>query len=269
MVEVIAEAGISYIGKLDAALRMADEAKWAGADAFKIQTFIPHKLFKTPPAGMDSLILSQPDTLRLVRHCEDIKIEFMSTPGELDSLKFLVEECNVKRIKIGSDDLTYRPLVEAAYKTGKPILLSTGMATLKEIEASLPHDGSFNSITLLHCMSMYPTPVEHANLNFIKQLKFLGYPVGYSDHTNVAVACYMAMAMGISIIEKHICPNGYAGVDAAVSMIPIEFRIFMANVHEYEKMLGPSLWENWGHPERPDRKNTKIFRKNEDGLRCP
>lgn len=264
MVEVIAEAGITHQGNLDTARKLADDAKWAGADVFKIQTFIPHKLFKKPPKGMDDLVLSPKDTLTLVKHCEDIKIEFMSTPGELDSLKFLVEECGVKRIKIGSDDLTYRPLIEAAYQTGKQVILSTGMADEGEVLETLSvlRPSQVRSTTLMHCVSLYPTPVKHAHLNCIRTLQRLtACRVGYSDHTNVPAICFMAVAMGAMVIEKHICPSGYKGPDDNVSMIPIEFRIFMASLRDYEQALGGNL------NNRPDRVNIKAFRKGPDGLR--
>src|SRR5271156_3501824 len=109
--EVIAEAGITHGGRLSTAFKLADSALLAGSGCVKFQTFIPSKLFRKPEPLLEKLALSFSDFVKLAKHCDDIGIEFMSTPGDLDSLKFLIEECGVKRIKIGSDDLTYRPLV--------------------------------------------------------------------------------------------------------------------------------------------------------------
>src|SRR6266853_1151908 len=159
---IIAECGISHNGSVDEALRMCDAAKEAGADIIKSQTYLPEIAIDKNSKDYDllsSLALSFDDFLKISKHCEDIGIEFCSTPDDLHSLKFLVDECGVKRIKIGSGSLTYEPLLEAIGKTGKatlPIILSTGMATEAEIKKAIGDivwGGSYSpwNITLLHC----------------------------------------------------------------------------------------------------------------------
>lgn len=266
MVEVIAEAGITHGGVLKTAMEMADSALWAGATAVKYQTYDPGKLLrKNAPDRplLEKLALSYKDFVELAKHCDDIGIEFMSTPGELDSLKFLAEECGVRRIKIGSDDLTYRPLIEAAYATGKPVILSTGMATWDEVEAVVAY-GASTRLTLMHCVSLYPCPAEKANLRAIGTLK-RAFPckVGYSDHTMYPPVIYSAIALGATIIEKHFCPNGYTGPDLEVSLIPMELKMLINAIKRHEQILGDGRKE----PCEEEKQNIKVFRKGKDGLR--
>lgn len=270
MVEIIAEAGVSPLGKLDAALRLADAARLAGADVVKYQTFNPDRLLrKTDPDRLkiEELALNYQGFVKLAKHCEDIGIEFMSTPGEVDSLKFLVEECGVKRIKIGSDDLTFKPLVTAAYKTKLPVILSTGMSTTKEIRTVVDwavHEGFPTAeITLLHCVSVYPCPLKKANLRAIETLKQFLYPVGYSDHTFSFTAPFLAVALGASVIEKHFAPYDYKGPDKEVSLSPSTLIDFVESMKRCEEILGSGIKE----PCDEELKNLKLFRKGKDGLR--
>lgn len=267
MIEVIAEAGITHCGSLKTACELADAAKESGVDVVKFQTFKAETTLRPNDPDfklIKSLELNYSDFKKLAKHCEGIKIEFMSTPDHLDDLKFLVDECNVKRIKIGSADLLNRPLVEAAYRTGKPVILSTGMATIEEINSILPHDGGFVSITLLHCISLYPTPYDQANLRAIARLRqFFSYPIGYSDHTVGAMAVYLAIALGATVIEKHFCPNGYNGTDKEVSMIPLELKMMIDGIKYHEKMLGSGLKK----PSDGEVPMINRLRKGSDGLR--
>src|SRR5258705_9337 len=140
-VTIIAECGINHNGSVDEALRMCDAAKESGATIVKFQTYLPEIAIDKNSKDYDllsSLALSFADFLKISKHCEDIGIEFCSTPDDLHSLKFLVDECGVKRIKIGSGSLTYEPLLEAAYASRLPVLISTGMATIQEIIYILP-----------------------------------------------------------------------------------------------------------------------------------
>jgi len=264
-VQLIAEAGVTHGNNLKTALELADEAKKAGADVIKYQNWVSDKYLRRSDPDyflLKKLELSFEDTKAIARHCEDIKIEFMSTPDELDSLKFLVEVAGVRRIKIGSANLTDKSLLDTAYQTGLPVILSTGMCTLQEIERALPHDSGFVSVTLMHCMSLYPCPPQMANLNYLNDLKKFGYPVGYSDHCPGFMASYLSLPFGVSIVEKHFCPGGYDGIDKDVSLHPPEMRLFIAGLHEYEKMLGSKLNET-----RADRGNISKYRKDKDGKR--
>lgn len=266
MVEIIAEIGISHEGKLPTALKLVDEAKRVGAGVCKFQTFTAETTLRSTDPDFKTikdLELSRSSFRLIAKHCEDVGIEFMSTPDHLDDLKFLVEEMGVKRIKIGSADLTNKPLVDAAYRTGKPVIMSTGMATLDEVYKALPHDGGFVPITLLHCVSLYPTQLEETNLLAIRQLIKLGYPVGFSDHTIGSIAAVMAVTLGATVIEKHMCPNGYGGIDANASMMPFEFGQFIRLLRDCETALGTGKKE----PTQGELKFISRLRKGTDGLR--
>lgn len=265
MVEILAEAGITHGGDLTTAIRLADHALEAGADACKFQTYRVGTLFKQGDIRapeLEKLALPFPDFVKLAKHCEEIGIEFMSTPGDVDSLRFLIEECGVKRIKIGSDDLTNKSLVGAAYDSGKPVIISTGMATMAEIEEAMPD--KIIDLTLLHCVSLYPCPVEKANIRAIEALKWFGYPVGYSDHTTENwVPAMLAVTLGAKIIEKHFCPTDYKGVDHEVSLSPFELRYFVKRMKTIEEILGSGIKA----PCAEELKVVNQWRKGPDGFR--
>jgi sialic acid synthase SpsE len=268
MVQIIAEAGISHLGSLTKARQLADWARQAGVQTVKFQTYLPAKLVRKThheARQLEKWALSFADTVKLAQHCEDIGIEFMSTPGDVDSLRFLIEECGVKRIKIGSDDLTYEPLVHAAYRSGKPVLLSTGMATMAEISHALPWKvGIPVDLTLMHCTSLYPCPNDKTNLRAITTLSKFGCPVGFSDHTFMFTAACLSLALGATVIEKHFCPgNGYSGPDLAVSLSPQELTQFVKVIKLHEIMLGSGIKE----PCPEEIENAKNWRKDSDGLR--
>src|SRR5258706_9346547 len=184
---IIAEMGLNHDGDLSKALRLCDASKSAGANIVKTQTFIPEKCIRK---GRDydllaSLALSLHDTYKMAMHCDDIGIEFASTPDDLESLSFLVGECDVKRIKLGSGSLLYEPLVDAAFDTGLPVLFSTGMATLDEVtqvverqyERREPASGEIRrefDLTRMHCVSLYPCPPHLANVGAITALQHIG-----------------------------------------------------------------------------------------------
>lgn len=266
MTEIIAEAGVSHGGSLDNARRLADAAIEAGARVVKYQTFDPDKLLrKNDPARAElaPLALGQKEFRKLSRHCEDLGIEFMSTPGDTDSLRFLVEECGVQRIKIGSDDLTYKPLVDAAYETGLPVILSTGMATLAEVRSALPTK-PVSGLTFLHCVSLYPCNPEDINLRAMDTLhKCFGWPVGYSDHTDHLAACFAAVARGAVIVEKHFCLDGYTGPDDCVSITPKELKELILGVLAIETMLGNGVKA----PTPAEMAVIPFLRKGADGRR--
>lgn len=264
MIEIIAEVGITHGGSVDMAMNMAELVKDAGGKTVKYQTFNPEKLiYKNDPSYVTlcELALSHTHFKALARFCEEIEIEFLSTPGDLDSLRFLVEECGVRRLKIGSDDLTYKPLMESAAKSGLPLIISTGMATLREVDLAIPP--VMNDITLLHCVSAYPCVDHNVNLRAMQELKTLGFRVGYSDHTPHYDACLMAAAMGASIIEKHVRPFGWQGPDACVSIECDDLHQLIQKVAKIEIMLGHGK----KIPCPAEVANIPIFRKDETGFR--
>lgn len=268
--EIIAEIGVTHGGRLDAALRLVDSAVAAEADVVKFQTFDPDKLFRNDDAEkalLQKLALDRYSFKVIAQHCKQVGIEFMSTPGDVDSLRFLVEELGMRRIKIGSDDLTYAPLVEAAYATGLPVILSTGMATLDEIGIARGHvmDERRLRTTILHCVSLYPCRPEEANLSAISTLiDVFGHSIiGYSDHCEGYDACIAAVALGADVIEKHFCPWGYGGIDAEVSLSPDAFISMVRSLRRVWQMRGTGEKV----PGEREAKMIPLLRKGADGKR--
>lgn len=252
--EVIAEAGINHMGSLTAAMSLAEEAKKAGADVVKFQTYQVGKLLHRSDPDWDKLAscqLPRESWVKLALHCANLGIEFMSTPGDVDSLKFLVEELGVRRIKIGSDDMTYWPLIDEARKTGLPLIISTGMADREEVRSLLDKLDwvSANNITLLHCTSLYPCPMEKVNLRAMEDLRQIwghGARVGYSDHTQGTTAVLAAVALGAQVVEKHIMLHkSYLPIDVDVSIFPHLFSLMVQNIREVEAALGSTVKAPW------------------------
>ena len=223
---------------------------------------------------------------RLVRHCADCGIEFLSTPFDEVSLKFLHEELDVQRIKLGSGELTNAPLLLAAGKTGKPIILSTGMGTMPEVEAALgplafgylgrdaePSEGAFmaaaadpvgrailqEKITLLHCTTAYPTPPGDANLSAMATMRDqFAIPVGYSDHTEGIAVTVAAVALGATVVEKHITlDRSLPGPDHKASIEPDELKAMVAAIRSVEIALG----DGTKAPQESEVPNIAIARK--------
>ncbi len=221
-------------------------------------------------------------------HCEDIGIEFCSTPDDLESLRFLVEECGVKRIKLGSGSLLYEPLVDAAFDTGLPILLSTGMATFGEVSGVVHRQterhfdiyGGYDQATwrkssrkhewqdhvLMHCVSLYPCPPHLANVSAIKTLRdstFKGLKVGYSDHTIGNYAILSAVALGAIVIEKHFTLDNEAdGPDHRMSATPEQFERMVMKIRMVETVLGHGRKE----PSEEELAMISRLRKDKDGF---
>lgn len=253
---IIAEVGVNHDGDLGKALRLCDAAKAAGADIVKFQTFIPALSIHPKSKDLATLLnlsLDFPSTLKIARHCEGTGIEFCSTPDDIVSLKFLVNDCGVKRIKLGSGSLLYEPLVDAAFDTGLPVLLSTGMATDKEIERALKRqrDKKTSDLTLMHCVSLYPCPPGLANVSAITQVWLVGsvawdsfgskckFSVGYSDHTIGNYAILSAVALGATVVEKHFTLDNEAeGPDHRMSATPEQFERMVMKIMMVETVIG-------------------------------
>jgi N-acetylneuraminate synthase len=276
---VIAEAGVNHGGRLDDALRLVDAAATAGADAVKFQTFRARSLVtcRAPRAAyqrrtgegddqhslLAALELSAGDHGVLVQRCRDRGIEFMSSPFCTQSLRLLVDACGVQRLKLGSGEITHGALLLAAARTRLPLLLSTGMSTLREIEealglvafgrreptatptreagqAALSDPDALRDVTLLHCNTAYPTPLRDANLGAITVLRdAFRLPVGYSDHTLGITAVVGAVALGARVIEKHFTLDPAAhGPDHAASLSPPMLHYMVRRVREIELALG-------------------------------
>lgn len=281
---LIAEVGVNHDGSIDKARALIDIAADAGADAVKFQTFQADKLVSrdAPQAEYQKRNLGEPEgsqwellkRLELndedheiaAAHCVARGIEFMSTPFDLDSARFLVDGLNVKRLKVSSGDLPNAPFLHALAKLGRPIILSSGMALLGDIELALsvvahaltagtpPSRDAFRTayasdegqaalkqhISLLHCTTEYPAPPDAINLRAMDTLAdAFGLTTGYSDHSLGISVSLAAAARGARIIEKHITLDSKAhGPDHAASLEPEAFRQLVAGVREIERALG-------------------------------
>jgi N,N'-diacetyllegionaminate synthase len=264
---IIAEAGVNHRGKLDLAFRLCDAAKEAGADIVKFQTYVPEKALAPGSRYKElaDLALSFDDTDAVACYCAKIGIEFCSTPDDLDSLKFLVDECGIKRVKIGSGSLLHRPLVEAAFATGLPVLLSTGMATNADIDDAFSGRGARDDMVLMHCVSLYPCPIEKANLSAMNEIRhWFNLPIGWSDHTvSVTTVPCAAVVLGATVIEKHLTlepPD--QGIDYACSLDPRQFATMVKAIRETELALGDGVKA----PSPEEARMMPLLRKNEYGL---
>lgn len=259
---VIAEAGVNHDGDLARALALCDAALAAGADAVKFQTFRAEDLVvpgaptaeyqKRQTGAQDQfamlrqLELSPQQHERIRDHCNAIGIEFFSTPFSVAAVDLLVA-LGVRRLKLPSGELTHRALVEHACATGLPVLLSTGMATLAEVQETLSWAravrGTLAGITVLHCTSAYPAPDTALNLRAIATMReALGLPVGYSDHSTGIEAALAAVSLGATVIEKHLTlDRTLPGPDHAASLEPAEFAAMVQGIRRITPMLGDGL----------------------------
>lgn len=270
---IIAEAGVSHGGSVDAALDLVEAAASTGADVVKFQTYQTKKLARPSDPDYDMLLTHELPLgafKDIARHAESCGIEFCSTPGDWDCLEYLVKECGVKRIKIGSDDFTNRQLCWAAIKTKLPVMFSTGMATQAEISQQMAHFladtavyGSYGQITLMHCVSLYPCPSWKANLHRIDTLRRFLVPVGYSDHVAGTTACMAAAALGATVIEKHIMLQGTRPVDWQVSIAPLTFKAMVDRIRAIDVLLGDGQVDQGADVIEL----TNRLRKGADGLR--
>lgn len=280
---VIAEAGVNHNGSIARAHQLVDAAADAGADAVKFQTFKADKLASAvaPKAAyqarqtgagqsqlemLRALELSADAHMELIRHCADRGIEFLSSPFDEESLALLVT-LGVKQLKLGSGELTNAPILIAAARSGLRLLISTGMATLAEVEEALgalsfghaepdgePSRAKFtaawasdrgrawvrSNVTVLHCTTEYPSPVDEANLlAMITMRDRFGVEVGYSDHTVGHSTCLAAVALGATVIEKHVTlDRNLPGPDHQASIEPGDLQQLVASIRAVEAALG-------------------------------
>ena len=257
-VKIIAEAGVNHNGDIIIAKKMIDFAKEAGADYIKFQTFIPENLVskyakkaeyqKITTASNESqlqmlrkLMLSENEFIEISDYCEATSIGFISTPFDLESVGFL-NSFNMDFWKVPSGEITNLPYLVEIAKTGKPIILSTGMSNLDEIDEAISvlKDNGAGKITLLHCNTQYPTPMEDVNLNAMLTLKDrYNCDVGYSDHTLGIEVSIAAVALGATVIEKHFTlDRNMEGPDHKASLELKEFKSMVSAIRNIEKALG-------------------------------
>ena len=250
---IIAEIGNNHNGSLELAKDMIDQAILAGANCVKFQMRTLDEVYRKQSSktsgedlGTEYVVdllkrfeLSKEEHKDLFNYCNQKKITYLCTPWDSVSLLFL-EELGVSAYKVASADLTNIPLIELLIETGKPLILSTGMSTTEEIKFTSSLLSKSNvEYTFLHCNSTYPAPVEDINLRWIKELKKIHPNVGYSGHERGISITLAAVAMGISIIERHFTlDRNMEGPDHAASLEFDEFSSLVRGVREVESALG-------------------------------
>ena len=255
---IIAEAGVNHNGSVELAEKLIYAAADAGVDAVKFQTFkaeqvttklSPTAAYQKKNVGEDNqwnllrpLELKEDAYPRLIAACKKANVMFMSTPhGHIDSAKFL--EPMVEIWKVGSGDLTNLPFLAYLGQTKKPIILSTGMATMAEIKAAvetIENTGNKN-LVILHCTTNYPCPDKEANILAMLDIgkNFPDYPVGFSDHTEGIVAPIIAAAYGATVIEKHFTlDRNLPGPDQKNSLEPKELKEMVTGIRRAQNLLG-------------------------------
>jgi len=259
---VIAEAGVNHNGDMSLAYRLVDAAVEAGADAIKFQAFITEDLITpaAPKAGyqvettgelgsqysmLKALELSGAQHRALKEYCDQKGISYLCTPYENASADML-DALGVAAYKIASTDTTNTPFLRHVAGKGRPVLLSTGMSTLAEVEqalAALRSGGLQHEIVLLHCTSEYPAPLEECNLRAMQTMtQAFGLPVGFSDHTAGIGASPWAVALGACLVEKHFTlDRGLPGPDHRASLEPGELAGLVKTIRNVEAALGDGL----------------------------
>lgn len=304
MTLIIAEAGVNHNGDEKLAFELVDAAYQAGADIVKFQTFKAKNLVteeakqadyqvtntqkqESQLAMLSRLELSYDAHHELVKHCEKLGIEFLSTAFDSESLDFLVNDLGLTRLKLPSGELTNAPLVLEHARTGCDLIVSTGMATLSEIETALgviafgytsdnsatPSVQAFqeayasdagqqalkSKVTILHCTTEYPAPMEEINLKAMDTLgRAFDLPAGYSDHSQGITIPIAAVACGAVLIEKHFTlDNNMEGPDHKASLEPQDLTAMVSAIRQVEKALGSRVKT----PTVSEVKNKAVARK--------
>ncbi|MBM3805596.1 MAG: N-acetylneuraminate synthase [Actinobacteria bacterium] len=299
---VIAEAGVNHNGSVGLAKALIDSAVAAGADAVKFQSFVTESLvtndaeraqYQIANTGnsesqyqmLKRLELSHPQQRELFDYCTSKRIQFLSTPFDDESLKFLVQDLGLETIKVGSGELTNAPFLHQVASTAKHLILSTGMSTENEIRSALgvvahaftskqppsieQFERSFDSeagkraitsrVTLLHCTTEYPAAPEEINLRAMQTMgERFECRIGFSDHSAGIHLAVAAVALGAKVIEKHLTTSrDLPGPDHRASLEPVEFKRLVADIRELEKALGDSIKK----PTASETKNISVARR--------
>lgn len=244
-ITIIAEVGINHEGKIELAKKLIDKAASAGVDFVKFQSFTAKDIAHNQHAPeqfefFSKFELSEQQHFELADYCKLLKVKFLSTPFSIEAVKML-EKLNVEAYKIASSDLTNLILLAAVARCRKPVFISTGMGVETEIEEAVVtlRENGANDITLLHCITQYPTPYSIANLKAIDSLKHFGVNIGYSDHTIGNHCCLAAVGLGARVIEKHFCySHSQSGPDIACSCDSYELTDLVNQIRDLEKAMG-------------------------------
>lgn len=283
---IIAEAGVNHNGSIELATRLIDVAVDAGADAVKFQTFKAENIISKHAPKADyqqettdkgesqlemvrKLELGEAEHKTLIEHCKEKGIMFMSAPFDLESID-LLSELGLEIMKIPSGEITNLPYLRKIGSLGKRIIMSTGMADLKEIEDALnillQSGTDRTNITILHCNTEYPTPFEDVNLSAMLTIKdALNVNVGYSDHTLGIEVAIAASALGADVIEKHFTlDKTLPGPDHKASLEPGELKAMVQAIRNIERSLGDGIKK----PSSSEIKNIAVARKSIVAKKC-
>lgn len=275
-VYIIAEAGVNHNGSFELACKLVDAAKEAGVDCIKFQTFKSNNLVSHNAQKADyqksttsdgsqvdmlkKLELSYEEFLALKDYCDKVGICFLSTPFDFDSIDFL-NSIDMPFWKIPSGEVTNLPYLVALATTGKPVVMSTGMCEMVEIEAAIKvlRENGTKEIKLLHCNTEYPTPFEDVNLKAMQTMHdTFDLEVGYSDHTKGIEVPVAAVALGATIIEKHFTlDRNMEGPDHKASLEPDELKAMVSSIRHIEQALGTGD----KIPSPSEKKNITVARK--------
>lgn len=258
---IIAEAGVNHNGRLDLALKLCDAAKAAGVDAIKFQTWKTEKIVTKSAAKaayqeentgaeqsqfemLKALELSYPEFVQIRDYCNQIGIQFLSTPDTEEDMDFLLG-LGIPVLKIGSGEVTNIPFLRAIGKRHQKVILSTGMSMLSDVEKAyntLMESGA-KEVALLHCTTNYPCPYNEVNLQAMQTMKAaFKCQVGYSDHTMGIEVPIAAVAMGAEIIEKHFTlDRTMEGPDHLASLEPQELKQMVHSIRNIEQALGDGV----------------------------
>lgn len=275
---IIAEAGVNHNGSVALAKEMIEKGAGAGVDAVKFQSFKADKLvtksaekaeYQTTNTGNEKesqyemikkLELDYEKHQELMDYAEEQGVMFLSSAFDLDSID-LLNELGLELFKIPSGEITNKPYLRKIAQTGKEVILSTGMASISEIESALEvlSENGAGNVTILHCNTEYPTPWEDVNLKAMNTIaQTFQVPVGYSDHTTGIEVPIAAVAMGAQIIEKHFTlDKEMPGPDHKASLEPDELKEMVKSIRHIEKALGDGLKK----PTKSEKKNKKVARK--------
>lgn len=276
-VYIIAEAGVNHNGDINLALQLIDKAKECGCDCIKFQTFKTEELVTQSARKAEYQIentqnedcqfkmlkkveLSFEDFKMLKAHCDEIGIDFMSTPFDLSSVD-LLEELGVSVYKMSSGDITNKQLLQYVAQKKKPMIVSTGMCTMDEVQEAVEWIERCDNreITLLHCTSNYPAPYDEVNMNAMLTIKkAFPYEVGYSDHTKGIEIPIMAVALGAKVIEKHFTlDKTMDGPDHKASLDVQELGKMVHAVRNVESALG----DGFKNPTKSELSTRDVARK--------
>lgn len=259
----IAEAGLNHNGDVNLAKKMIDEAKNANSDAIKFQTYKSENFLTENSKYFDffkNVELSFEEFKEIKEYADNVGITFLSTPFDFESADYL-NKIDVPGFKIASSDVTNLPLIAHIAKMKLPIILSTGLATLDEIDESIKlcHSLQNDQISILHCVADYPAMPEETNLSAMETIREkFPFPVGYSDNGESSLVDEVAVSMGADIIEKHFTlDKKLEGPDHSFSIQPDDLKLLISRIRLIEKIRGNGI----KIPSNSEIKNKLAIRK--------